>query len=229
MKRLYLSLLFSALFILSYSQKLNQVTLSVNGNLFSIGFLTDQGVIIIIDPFGNLVEWGTAFEQGRMNYYPGKLQPYMGRVEYYGAEADEALRGKAKTIGTCFISYYMSYENKLMVGKVKTVGTNALDYYGDFDNDALRGKLKNAGLNLLNYYGSFDNEVLKGKLKSLGNTALTYYSSFEDKLIKGKIKSIGTYNYSWYTSFDRKEFQGALKTGNHIQLVNGVNFIISLY
>jgi hypothetical protein len=213
----------------SFSQKLSQVILAANGNLSSIGFLTDQGVTLNISPEGNVLEWGIPDEQGRIAYYPGKLQPYMGRVDYYGAEADEAVRGKVKSIGTCTVTYFASYENKSQQGKVKTIGTIALNYYDDYTNETFKGKLKSAGAVLLTFYSSFDNEAFKGKLKTVAGTSLTYYSSFDDKIFKGKIKSIGNYNYGWYSSFDRKEYQGAMKTGSQIQLVNGVNFILKYY
>ncbi len=213
----------------SFSQKLSQVMLAANGNLLSIGFLTDQTVTINLSPDGNMLEFGTEYERGSIYYYPGKLQPYIGRVDYYGAETDEALKGKVKSIGSCAVTYFASYENKLQQGKVKTIGSITLNYYSDYDNETFKGKLKSAGSVLLNFYSSFDNEAFKGKLKNLGGTSLNYYSSFDDKAFKGKIKSIGNYNYSWYSSYDRKEYQGAMKTGSQTQLVNGINFILKYY
>jgi hypothetical protein len=210
----------------SFSQSLSQIEISSGISLSSYSFFTDQQVIIKISPEGKIMEWGTALEPTRYNYQPGKLQPYMGRVDYYGIEADSAYRNKVKSIGTARITYYSSFDDKVQTGKVKSIGSTVLDYYSTYENKAFSGKLKSAGAIILSYYGSFDNEALREKLKSVGNTSLTYYSSLDDKLLKGKIKSIGTASYSWYSSFDQKEYRGALKSGSLLQKINGINYII---
>jgi hypothetical protein len=208
------------------AQSLSHVSLSGAANLASFAFTTGQQVIIKISPEGNIIEWGMEMQEGRYGYYQGKLDPYMGRVEYYGPEADELLRGKVKYIGTCTITYFSSAYPDAQKGKVKTIGTAALDYYMDYDNESYKGKLKIAGPVSFTYYASFDNESFKGKLKAAGNTTLTYYSVFDDKFNKGKIKTIGATAFSWYNEFDRKEIQGGLKSGASIQKINGVNYNI---
>ncbi|NOT94463.1 hypothetical protein [Ferruginibacter sp.] len=209
-----------------YSQSLTHVVISGATTLSSFCFTTGQQVIIKISPDGNILEWGIEVDPSRNGYYRGKLDPYMGRVDYYGPESDEAFRGKVKSIGACTITYYSSSQPAVQKGKVKTIGTLQLDYYMDYDDANYRGKLKSAGSIILNYYSSYDNEVYRGKLKAVGNTSLTYYSLFDDKLNKGKIKSIGTSNYTWYNEFDRKEMQGAMKSGSVIQKVNTVTYNI---
>ncbi|GAB2811697.1 hypothetical protein [Ferruginibacter profundus] len=226
MKKLFLVVLLLQFTCTGFAQTLSHVALSNGITLTSFSFITDQQAIIRISPDGKMMEWGTELEPGRMGYYQGKLQPYMGRVEYYGQEADEAFRGKVKSIGTCNITYYTSSQPESQKGKVRTIGSVLLDYYMTYDNESFAGKLKSAGNVAITYYASFDNESFKGKLKSVGNTSLTYYSIFDDKFNKGKIKSIGSYNYAWYNNFDRKELQGALKTGNMLQKINGVTYNI---
>ena len=215
------------LFILlnGYTQEFSQVSFSEGSSLSSFSFLTDQKAVIRISPEGNVMEWGTDPGVGRYNYYTGKLQPYMGRVDYYPATTyDSILRGKVKSIGTCALTYYGGSEPETKRGKVKSIGSMQLDYfsYESMDN---KGKLKSAGYTQINYYPSIENEAVRGKLKSVGNTAIAWYSSFEDKLIKGKIKSIGSFNYSWYSSHDLNGY-GGLKSGALTQIVNGVTYIV---
>ena len=210
----------------SYSQQLSQVSFSGGSNLYYLSFLTDQDVLIRITDEGKVMEWGTELLSERYNYYAPSLQPYLGRVDYYGPESDSAFRGKVKSIGTCILTYYGHYESGEKVGKLRSVGTVLLDYYSNFDNKAFKGKLRFAGYLVLEYYPSFDDEGSRGKLKSIGNTSITYYSAFGDKLIQGKIKSIGSVAYTWYSSFDRDEMKGNLKTGSYRQSIGGVTYIL---
>ncbi|MBS1512166.1 MAG: hypothetical protein JST86_15060 [Bacteroidetes bacterium] len=227
MKKILLLLAVSLLTTYNYAQSLSQVSLSGGGiALSSFSFTTDQQAIIRISPDGNIIDWGMALEPTRIGYYQGKLQPFMGRVDYYGQEADEAYRGKVKSIGTCNITYYGASQPATQKGKVKSIGSVQLDYYMEYDNDAFRGKLKSINGSAVEYYASYDNESFRGKLKSVTGTALTYYSQLDDRLNKGKIKSIGTVSYSWYGEFDRKEYQGSMKSGSTIQKINGITFSI---
>ena len=209
----------------SYAQQLSQVSFSEGSSLSSFSFITDQKVVIRISVEGNLIEWGTDPGVGRYNYYTGKLQPFMGRVDRYeGTTYDSVLRGKVKSIGTCALTYYGSSEADTKKGKVKSIGILQLDYfsYESMDN---KGRLKSAGYTQLDYYPSVENEAVRGKLKSVGNTAITWYSSFDDRLIRGKIKSIGSFNYTWYSSHDLNGY-GGLKSGSLTQIVNGVTYIV---
>jgi hypothetical protein len=211
----------------SYSQQLGQVTFSDASNLSYLSIMTDQGVLIRITTDGKLLEYGTELQSLRSNnYYDPKLQPYIGRVDYYGSESDSAFKGKVKTIGTCAITYYSHYEESTKAGKLKSIGTLILDYYSNYDNAAFRGKLRFLGSSILEYYSSLDDEAYRGKLKSMGNTPIAYYSTFDDKLIKGKIKSIGSVSWTWYTSFDRSELRGAMKSGSYRANVGSVTYIL---
>ena len=211
----------------SYSQQLGQVSFSDASNLSYLSIMTDQGVLIRITTDGKLLEYGTELQSLRSNnYYDPKLQPYIGRVDYYGSESDSAFKGKVKTIGTCAITYYSHYEETTKAGKLKSVGTLILDYYSNYDNAAFRGKLRFLGSSILEYYSSLDDEAYRGKLKSVGNTPIAYYSTFDDKLIKGKIKSIGSVSWTWYTSFDRSELRGAMKSGSYRANVGSVTYIL---
>ena len=227
MRKLFATVSYLLLTTCMYSQQLSQVTFPDASNLSYFSFLTDQGVFIRITEDGKLLEWGTELmSQLRPDYYAPKLQPYMGRVDYYGPESDSAFRGKVKSIGTCPLTYYGSYETDTKVGKLKTIGALILDYYSNFDNIAIKGKLRFIGNLVLEYYSSIGDESLKGKLKSVGNIAITYYSTFDDKLIKGRIKSIGSVAYTWYSSFDHGELRGGLKSGLYRQNIGGVTYIL---
>lgn len=209
------------------AQQLSQVTFSGATNFAYFSLQTNQNILLRISAEGKLLEWGTEEQSIRNpNYFAPKLLPYMGRVEYFGAEADSAFRNKPKSIGTCFITYYASYDKKELVGKIKTIGSINMDYYSPFEDKYKTGKLKMLGSNNIDWYSSFDDENSRGKLKTAGNTTITYYAVFDDKIIRGKIKNIGPFTYTWYTSYDRPEMKGALKSGNIRQVINNVTFII---
>ncbi|MBK5273125.1 MAG: hypothetical protein JJE22_19160 [Bacteroidia bacterium] len=225
MKNFSTVILFLLLGSCSYSQQLGQVTFSGGAKLSYLAFLTDQGVLIRVTDDGKIMEWGTEVQSQRSDYYAPKLQPYMGRIEYYGPEADSAFKGKLKSVGTCTLTYYGHYETATKIGKLKTVGTLNLDYYDNFDNATLRGKLRFIGSQILEYYSPTVDEAFRGKLRSIGNTQITYYSSFDDKAIKGKIKSIGAVSYAWYTSFDLNR-SGLKSSGLYRQNIGGVTYIL---
>jgi hypothetical protein len=227
MKKLKRTLLASSfLFIGSaaFSQELTHVFFSMGANFSSFSFRTDQGVIIRISDDGKLLEWGTDPGPGRYYNDPRRLQPYLGRVEYFGQDYDSLLRGKIKSIGTCTFTYYDKYETASKSGKLKTIGRSQVDYYDKYDDVSIRGKIKLLGSVMLSFYSSFDNEAFRGKLKSVKNIPVTFYSSFDDKALRGKLKSIGNYDYFWYASYDR--YQGGLKSGVVSPEINGITFYI---
>ncbi len=226
MTRIFLSI--SLLFFswVSTAQELSHVSFSGGTTLSSFSFTTDQQAIIRISEDGRVLEWGTAMESWRYNYQPGKLLPYMGRVDYYGAEADSVSKGKIKSVGTTVFSYYPASEEITKAGKLRSIGRLTLDYYSSFENPALKGKLKSAGNTIFSYYYSHENEAFQGKLKTVASTTITYYSSFDDKSIKGKIKNIDGFNYTWFASYETRYGGGFLKSGRLEQKVNGVTYII---
>lgn len=214
-------------FLSSKAQELSQVAFSGGTTLNYLSLLTDGDVQIRISTDGSIREWGTEVSSYRNNnYYSPKLQPYPGRVEYYGPEADSIARGRVKSIGSAYIMYYGAYEAPYKVGKIRSIGSLQFDYYSNFDNKALQGKIKFIGGLMLDYYSSFENEALVGKLKSVGSTTISYYSSFDDRLIRGKIKSIGSYPYEWYTSVDKVGYGGGLKSGLFRQNIGNVTYIL---
>jgi hypothetical protein len=224
MKKILFSVCFLFLCLGGFSQQLSHIQFSGATTLSTFSFTTDQKVIIRISPDGKVVEWGV--DAGPTRYgttYPGKLQPYMGRVEYYGADDyDSVMRGKVRFIGTTSISYYGANETADRIGKVRTVGSTQLEYYTNWDNESLRGKLKFAGTVLLDYYHSFENDAVRGKLKSVGNNTITYYSTFDDKMVIGKIRTIGPINYNW---LDRG-FRGGWSQINTSPVVNGITYLV---
>jgi hypothetical protein len=226
MKFFFTALSVLLVYSVALSQQLNQIRFSAGSSLSSIAFRTDQDVLIRISDGGNILDWGVERQSIRYNIYAPDLQPFMGRVDYYGPEADSIFMGRIKSIGTCMITYYGAYEAPEKAGKLRSIGTVLFDYYDNFVNAAYRGKIRFAGSQVLEYYSTIDNEAYIGKLRKVGNTVITYYSSFDDKLVQGKIKSIGMANYSWYTSFDRMEYRGGLKSGNYRQTINGVTYIL---
>lgn len=210
-----------------HSQELAQVTISGGTQLSYFSLLTDREVLIRISEDGKILEWGIEIQSSRINnYYAPRLQPYPGRVEYYGPEADSVERGKVRSIGSSFITYYGIHEVKEKVGKVRSVGRLSFDYYSHFDNKAFQGKVNFIGSSRIDYYSNFENEAFQGKLKSVGSTQLAWYSSFDDKFIRGKIKNIGAVNYTWHTSLDQPGFGGSLKSGPFRQNTAGVVYII---
>jgi len=209
------------------SQQLAQVSFSGGNQLTHFALLTDREVLIRLSPEGRLLEWGIEMQSMRSpNYYAPRLQPYLGRVEYYGNEADSVSRGKIKSIGSSVFTYFGAWETPDRVGKIRSIGSLQLEYFNHYDNRALQGKLKSIGNLWINYYSTFDNEAYQGKLKSVGSTQISYYSSFDDKFIRGKIKSIGGVQYTWYTSLDRAGYGGSLKNGPMRQNTGGVVYVV---
>jgi len=226
MRRLFAAITLLLLINSASSQKLSQVTIS-GGTTFSyFSFLTNQGILLRITDEGKLTEWGTELLSDRGNYYDPKLQPYLGRIEYYGQEADSAFRGKVRTIGTCNFTYYGHLDEVTKVGKLKSVGTLLLDYYSNFDNAAYKGKLRFIGSLVIEYYSLVDDEAYRGKLKSIGGSPITWYSTFDDKMLKGKLKRVGSVPFEWYSSFDKTELRGALKSGVYRQTIGGITYIL---
>lgn len=208
------------------AQRLSQVDVAGKGGPSYFSILTDQDVLIRITPEGKIIDWGSELLSQRSNFYDRKLQPFMGRVEYYGQEADSVFRGKVKSIGTCNVTYYGHYEVDTKIGKVKTIGTLFFDYYSNFDNIALRGRLRFIGGLILEYYSSLEDELFRGRLKTVGNVPVRYYSSFDDQYHKGKIKSIGTLVFDYYSGLDPMELRGALKSGIYRPNIGGVTYIL---
>jgi hypothetical protein len=213
----------------AHSQHLSQVGFSGASNLAYFAFKTDQDVLIRVSDNGQLLEWGKEVFSLRGNFYHPSLQPFMGRIDYYGPEADSIFRGKIKSIGTCTITYYAAYETAEKAGKLRSIGYIILDYYSQYDDKLLRGKLKFLGNKLIEYYTSFGDESLRGKLKAIGNVEITYYSVFDDRINKGKLKSIGGVRYEWYSNFDRSDMRGSLKTGNYRQNIGGITYLLWTY
>lgn len=226
MKKVCVAILFLLFSRSVYSQELSQVTFSAGSHLAYISFICNIDVLVRISDDGKILEWGTELQSMRSSeYYAPRLQPYMGRVEYYGQEADSAFRGKVKSIGTATITYYGSYETDDKKGKVRSIGSQVFDYFTQYDDKVIRGKIRFAGNIAFQYYTSFDDEALRGKLRAVGNTGITYYSSFDDKLIRGKVKSIGPVSYTWYTSLDVGR-GGGLKSGSYRQNIGGIVYIL---
>ncbi len=221
-----IALLLSFLFLAtgSNSQELTHVTFSGGSTLSFFSFRTDQEIILRLSGEGKLLEWGMDPGPGRYYNDPRKLQPYLGRVEYYGQEYDSVFRGKIRSIGTCLFTYYDKYETASKTGKLKTIGRILVDYYDNYEDAAFKGKLKLAGSVLFSYYSSFENEAFRGKVKSVNTSSITYYSTFDDKAFSGRIRSIGSFQYAWYASYDR--YHGGLKHGNPSQDINGVTYNI---
>lgn len=209
------------------SQQLEQVTISNGSNLAYFSFITDQSVLIRLSDDGKILEWGTEVLSDRGNFYARKLQPFMGRIEYYGQQDDSVFRGKVKSIGTCFLTYYDAYQVKTKVGKLRTVGNQNLDYFEEYEDKTLKGKLKSVGALSIDYYRSYENESYRGKLKSIGSLSITYYSAFDDRTNAGKLKSVGSVQYQWYGLGERLGMQGALKTNNYRQVISGITFILN--
>ena len=226
MRRLFTIITLLLVISSACAQKLSQVTISGGASFSYFGFVTDQNILLRVTDEGKLLEWGTELLSDRGNYYDPKLQPYLGRIDYYGQEADSAFRGKIRSIGTCTFTYYSHLDEAAKVGKLKSIGTLLLDYYSNFDNSAFKGKLRFVGSTVLEYYSSVDDEAYRGKLKTIGNNPIAWYSTFDDKLLKGKLKRVGSTPFEWYASYEKPEMRGALKSGVYRQTIGGITYII---
>jgi hypothetical protein len=221
---LFAGLLMSGL--AAHSQEIAQIQFSGGSSISAIALLTDGNVLIRLNDEGKIMEWGTEEQSFRNNnYYAPRLQPYPGRIEYYGVEADSINRGKVKTIASAYITYYPATETEIKKGKVRSIGRSFFDYFDIYDNKTLRGKIKMIGGIAFQFYTNFDDPVLVGKLRSVGNTMIQYYTSFDDKLIRGKVKSIGPVSYTWYTSLETQYGTG-IKTGPFRASVGGIMYIL---
>jgi len=223
MKKFFTAISFLLLATGTYSQQISQIYFPGGASLSYISILVDNDVLIRITEDGKILEWGMEVKSLRSDYYAPKLQPYLGRVDYYEPESDSAYRGKIKNIGTCTLTYYGHTETNIKVGKIRSLGNLIIDYYSNFDYATRKGKLRFIGNLILDYYSPAENEAYRDKLKSIGNTPITYYSTFDDKYIKGKIKSIGSVAYTWYSSFDLKS---GLKSGLYRQNIGGITYIL---
>ena len=223
MNRLLFSIVSLLVSLSVYTQQLTQVSFNGASTLSSFSIRADQGVLIKISDDGRVLEWGTEWESYRYDYRPGRLQPFMGRIDYYGPEADSINRGKLKSVGTTFLTYYGMYETDDKKGKLRSIGSCFLEYFNNYENQVLRGKIKWVGTIQLEYYSAFENEAVRGKLKMVGNNIITYYSTFDEKLKIGKIKTIGPLHYTWT---DNRGFQGSWQSIPMAPVINGVTYII---
>jgi hypothetical protein len=209
------------------AQKISNITLTGYGSREVISFLTSDRVYLQLSKDGRINEWGIDFGIGRPGYWPGRLDKYMGRVEYYSSNEDQAFRGKVRYIGLTLITYYGSNEEASSVGKIKSIGNINFDYYGNYEDAAIKGLIKNIGGTTFSYYASYDNEATKGKFRSVGSTQFSWYTSFDDKAFKGKIKSIDNNNFTYYSSFERTNgLQGVMKSGFQNRYINGIDYYV---
>ena len=212
-----------------FAQQISKITFAATGMLETLSLAIDDNVMLNLDDAGVISKWGLEpYNLRTENYgdYTDKLDPYVGRVEYYTANDNEAFRGKVKYIGRTLITYYASYDEESLKGKVKSIGTNAIEYYRAVEDKAFAGKIKNIGSAGMTYFSSFDNEGYRGKLKSVGSSTINYYASFDDKAFAGKIKSIGNVSFSYYGSYDKPEYRGRMKVNSPIQHINGIKYYI---
>src|SRR6187401_2128947 len=151
MKKLLILLTSFLIYNTGYSQTLKFINFTGGSEFSSLSFITNQKIIIKISQDGKVLEWANEMEPGRFYSEPGRLQPYMGRVEYYEKQFDFMLNGKVKSIGITSIIYYGSTENSALVGKVKSIGNVLFNYYLDQENEAVKGKLKTAGIKDFTY------------------------------------------------------------------------------
>ena len=224
MKKILFAIAATFLFNITFSQDISKVTIGGNGQVDVFAFGLDQNVQVYVSKEGNITKWGFDRFIGYQENYNGNLDPYMGRVEYYTQNDDEALRGKVKYIGQTLLTYYTSYENDVLKGKLKAIGLVSLDYYLSYDDVAYRGNIKTIGRQTVNWYASYENDAIRGKLKNIGASALAYYSSFEDKAFRGKIKSVDRTSFTYYSSFE--QYSGSMKTGSSIITANGIKFYV---
>jgi hypothetical protein len=228
MRKFFFVILFTFLLSTVFSQKVAKITIDNSGNADIIAFLVDETVLVNMTKDGKIIDWGIE-NNALSNIYPGRMDKYMGKEEYYPSTDNEAYRGKVKYIGRTLFIYYTSDDNEALKGKVKMIGTNLLDYYTEYDDAAFKGYLRNAGPVSFTYYGSYNDEFYKGKIKSIGSTMVSYYGAIDDKAYRGKVKSIDRNLFTYYSSFDRREFSGSMKTGSPMISSGSIKYIIKNY
>ena len=210
------------------AQKLTTISLASDGSLKHFLFQLPEDVVVQIGRDGQLQSWGVDVLLPYNDPFRSRLEPYTGRVAYYGPNVDSAFRGKIRSIGQVVFTWYASYEYESLKGKLKSIGNLPIDYYLDYENEAYRGAVKMIGPDRVMWYASFDNEALRGKLSMYASIPLTYYSSFDDPLIKGKVKAIGRNSFTYYGTYDRSEYRGGYKTGGPYVTVDRIRFTIGL-
>lgn len=227
-KRLLILILVTA-YTTSIAQKIDFVVLSGFGatQTFYYSPGTSDKVLIALSKDGNIVEYGTEFPKEFYGYYPGKLQQYMGRVDYYKSTDNEAFRGKIRYIGLTQVTYYGTYDEESLRGKVKSIGTVQFDYYASYDDASVKGNFKSIGNTSITWLPSYENDAIRGRLKTIGNTRFDWYTSFDDKALSGKVKQIDQYPFTYYTSFENNNGQkGQLKSGFFQKYINGINYYL---
>ena len=227
MKKIFLLSAAFVFCIAVFGQRISKITITGTGIVGDIVIGLDENVQMYLTREGQISKWGFDRYTGIQENYNDYLDPYVGRVEYYSQNDDEALRGKVKYIGKTLISYYPSYEIESLRGKLKSIGSLSMDYYLLFDDKAMAGNFKSIGQQTISWYPSYENEALRGKLKTVGLTTLAYYGSFEDKVFRGKIKSIGNITFTYYSSFE--QYSGAMKSGSAIVNANAVKYYVRGY
>ena len=227
MKKFFLITTVLIFCITVFGQRISKITITGNGMVNDIVIGLDENVQVYISKDGQISKWGFDRYIGNQENYNDYLEPYVGRVEYYTQNDDEAIRGKVKYIGRTLISYYPSYEIESLRGKLKSIGSVNMDYYQSFDDKAMAGNLKTFGQQSISWYASYENEALRSKLKTVGPTMLAYYGSFEDKAFRGKIKNISNYNFTYYSSFE--QYSGSMKNGSPIVNLNGIKYYLRSY
>jgi hypothetical protein len=206
------------------AQHVSKIILSEQGEMRAITINLDEDVIVNVSPDGKITEWGTdIYKSVDHSFRP--LQPYTGKTDTFRND-DAGQKGKIKIIGKTSITYFASYEDEALRGKIKSIGALTFEYFPHYENKAYSSRIKRAGSLTFTFYPEFGNNPDQGKLKSAGLTAFTYYGPFDDKAYKGKLKSIGSSSYKYYGSGEMQERRGHLKSGNYIQAVNGIKFVI---
>lgn len=227
MKKFLCLILIATLASSAFGQKIDFIVLTGFGAGETFYYSSSDKTMIAITKDGNIIDYGPEFPKEFMGYYPGKLQKYMGRIEYYTQNDNEAFRGKVRYIGLTQITYYGSYDEEALRGKVKMIGTTQIDYYASYDDAAMKGHIKNIGGIAITYCPSYENEAIRGKLKTIGNTKFDWYTSFDDKSISGKVKQIDQYPFIYYTSFENNYGQkGQMKSGFYQKYINGINYYV---
>ena len=227
MKKLFLIVTSVVFFATVFGQGISKITIPGTGTVNEIVIGLDENVQVYISKEGKISKWGFDRFIGVQENYNDYLDPYLGRVEYYTQNDDEALRGRVKYIGKTLICYFPSYEIESLRGKLKSIGSLNMDYYQSFEDKMVVGNLKSLGQQTITWYPSYENEAIRGKLKTVGSTMFTYYGSFEDKAFRGKLKSIGSFNFTYYSSFE--QYSGSMKSGLSIINANGIKFYLRNY
>ena len=91
MKKIVFILAAAFFFIPAFGQNISKITITGSGQVDVFAFGLDENVQVYVTRDGRISKWGFDRFIGFMENYNNELEPYVGRVEYYTQNDDEAI------------------------------------------------------------------------------------------------------------------------------------------